>query len=194
MRRGFTLIEMLVASGIFLFGFMAVYSMFLIGVRYRTQADATTRGATVASSIIAEIRLRATNESAEVAGSTAWAIPSNYIGDGFPTTTLPGEQPTTPWSPTATFFAHPDQPGMYYRVTNATDPADGDGDSDTILLTLVVGQLESGDAELPFSEIAQRFRFPSPTDHEAMVDALVARDTLQRYDAVIHRRMDYRRP
>ena len=42
-RTGFTLLEMLITAGIFLFGFMAVYALFLIGVEARREAESITR-------------------------------------------------------------------------------------------------------------------------------------------------------
>lgn len=205
MRRGFTLVEMLVASAIFLFGFMTVYSMFLVGVHNRTLADATTRGATVASSVIAEIRLGATNEAASSATTSAWATPSNYIGDGFPDQTdRPGvdrsgtpitdaELVTDPYNDQASFFAHPDQPGMYYRVIAASDLAGNDQPTDGVVLTLVVGQLDSNRPNLTMDFLHQRYNYPSGTDYPSMIDSLVQRGILQRYDAVIHRQVSYRR-
>lgn len=193
MRRGFTLVEMLVACGIFLFGFMTVYTMFLVGVRNRTLADATTRGATVASSIIAEVRLRATNEIASAATTSIWAIPKNYVGDGYPDTSQANEYGNDPYNANAAFYAHPDQPGTYYRVIEATDLAGTTTNAtDGVVLTLVIGQLDSNQPFLTLQQLQDRYRLGAgPFD--LMIEELVRRGTLQRYDAVVHREVAFRR-
>lgn len=203
MRRGFTLVEMLVACGIFLFGFMAVYSMFLVGIRNRSLADATTRGATIASSVIAEIRLKATNEVGTVGSPSAWATPSNYVGDGDPDTNESGDSgsPGDWYVDDACFFAHPDQPGMYYRVVSATDLQGLDAPADGIVLTLLIGQLDSQLETLSLKQLQERYRLSGlgdvngdgTTDHQDLLEHLVDRGTLQRYDTVIHRQVAWQR-
>lgn len=56
-QSGFTLLEMLVATFIFVIGFMSVYGLFLSGVKYRAEADAITRSSVAASNIVNEMRL-----------------------------------------------------------------------------------------------------------------------------------------
>jgi prepilin-type N-terminal cleavage/methylation domain-containing protein len=56
-QAGFTLIEMLVATFIFIIGFTSVYALFLSGIKYRAEADAITRSSVAASNIINEMRL-----------------------------------------------------------------------------------------------------------------------------------------
>ena len=57
-RNGFTLLEMLIATGIFLFGFMAVYALFLIGVESRQKAEQITRTSLAADAMLEDWRLR----------------------------------------------------------------------------------------------------------------------------------------
>ena len=56
-QAGFTLLEMLVATFIFVIGFVSVYGLFLSGVKYRAEADAITRSSVAASNIVNEMRL-----------------------------------------------------------------------------------------------------------------------------------------
>ena len=49
---------MLITAGIFLFGFMAVYSLFLIGVEARREAESITRTALAADAMLEDWRLR----------------------------------------------------------------------------------------------------------------------------------------
>ena len=76
-RQGFTLVELLVAVGIFMFGFSAIYAMFLLGARQRVIADSISTAAYASSSISAEIRLQAGRESATINSAAL------YEGDGF---------------------------------------------------------------------------------------------------------------
>lgn len=48
---------MLIATMIFVTGFMAVYGLFLSGMKFRSEADLITRSAVAASNIVSELRL-----------------------------------------------------------------------------------------------------------------------------------------
>jgi prepilin-type N-terminal cleavage/methylation domain-containing protein len=104
-RHGFTLIEMLVATGVFVIGFVAVFGLFLAGVRFRKLSDDTVRCSLAASSLVNEIRIDAGKE-----GGVAHA-PADYVGDGF---ALVAE----PWTGNMSdqLFPYPGQPGIWYRV------------------------------------------------------------------------------
>ena len=171
-RRGFTLLEMLVATLVFTFGFVAVYGMFLVGMRHRVLADATTRCATVAQSLIAEMRLRAA-----IRPGTMPPAAVAFEGDGDP----------DGGAESGTFFAYPDQPGIYYRVHEAEGIPDADGDG--IRVTLLVGMLEGTGETLAADAVARRFQLPS--DDPATWDRLLERGVLQRYRAALHRRIDW---
>jgi prepilin-type N-terminal cleavage/methylation domain-containing protein len=96
-RQGFTLLEMMAATMVFLTGFVAVYGLFLGGAKFRERADITTRSALAASSIIAEQRLRARLD------------------------------PTTMLLASPDFRAYPDQPGLFYRATSVNEISTGNG-------------------------------------------------------------------
>lgn len=57
LQAGFTLLEMLIAAMIFITGFMAVYGLFLGGLKFRSEADLITRSAVASSNIVSELRL-----------------------------------------------------------------------------------------------------------------------------------------
>ena len=75
-RQGFTLVELLVAVGIFMFGFTAVYNTFLFGARHGAPADSISMSAFASASISAEIRLFAGRDGDNVTAA-------DYNGDGF---------------------------------------------------------------------------------------------------------------
>ena len=190
MRRGFTLLEMLVATAIFVTGFLAVYTMFLVGVRSRTVADATTRGAIVATSLMSEMRLRAINDPVGSSANT----PAAWLGDGIPPALGADSLDNTSWD--AQFYAHPDAPGMYYRIDAATDLKGNAGTvvSDAIAMTILVGQLDSNQPTLTYQDLRRRYNLPSAASPSVVADNLLQRGILQRYDAVIHRERRHHRP
>jgi len=115
MRRGFTLIEMLVASMVFITGFVAVFTLFLAGTKLRAQGDLDTRAAMAIRNLTEEIQLDAGREA-----STAIIMPLDYIGRGFPTS-AEGETEPPEAKLEDEFFSCPGLPGMFYRVVEATD-------------------------------------------------------------------------
>ena len=186
-RRGFTLIEMLVATGIFMFAFSAIYAMFLVGMRQRAQSEAITRSALASSSIIAEMRLRAGLE-------TTPAAPEQYIGDGnaedggeFTPPTLPNTAPEM--SDSDEFFAYHDQPGLFYRVVECTDLVGNTGNTaaDAIRIRLLIGQIEAPGDTISIATLKTRIRSDNNPDAAAYLDELVQRAVLQEYDAIIRR-------
>jgi len=114
MRDGFTLVEMLVATGVFVLGFVAVYSLFLSGMRFRKLADDTARTATLASTLLTEMYLDSDGAPAANAGP---ATPTDYNGSG---------NPTVPETATATgqdtpLYSYSGIPGTVYRFSSTTD-------------------------------------------------------------------------
>ena len=133
--RGFTLIEMLVATGVFLIGFTAAYTMFLAGTKARVQADGILRMSLAASSIVEEIRLEAGREKAGTSRTVPAATtcppypPSDYVGCGFaaigtePVAANPAPSLADP------MYRYDLQPGIWYRVLKCVDEK---GDADTL--------------------------------------------------------------
>ena len=111
-QRGFTLIEMLVATGVFMLGFSAAYTLFLAGVRYRTQASTNQRLAFALTSLAAELEL--SSGKLNTTGD-----PSEYVGNGL---AVDGAEPEDHTDPLQTvLFPYPGQPGLWYRVMACTD-------------------------------------------------------------------------
>ena len=82
-RRGFTLVEMLVATIVFLIGFVAVFGLFLGGMRFRKLSEDTTRASLAASCLVDEIRISAGGSGQASPSTSAPLAPSVYIGTGF---------------------------------------------------------------------------------------------------------------
>jgi prepilin-type N-terminal cleavage/methylation domain-containing protein len=175
-RRGFTLVEMLVATGIFVIGFTALYTMFLIGVRNRVQAEAITATSLVADAVVARLR----SEAAIVPA----AAPSLYIGDGDADN---GAEGASPCAADDLFFAYVDQPGVFYRVMNATDLLGTDGvDADALRLDLLVGQLGIPQTQVSVEDLQRRYGI-GPLAPDLAIAELERRHLLRRYDAVVLR-------
>jgi len=111
MRDGFTLVEMLVATGVFVLGFVAVYSLFLSGMRFRKLADDTARTATLASTLLTEMYLDSDG------GSAGPASPADYNGSGNPST--PETSAVT--GLTTPLYSYSGIPGTVYRFSGTTD-------------------------------------------------------------------------
>jgi len=114
MRDGFTLVEMLVATGVFVLGFVAVYSLFLSGMRFRKLADDTARTATLASTLLTEMYLDSDGAPAANAGP---ALPADYNGSGNPT--LPESTAVSGLS--TPLYSYSGIPGTVYRFSGTTD-------------------------------------------------------------------------
>jgi prepilin-type N-terminal cleavage/methylation domain-containing protein len=113
-RAGFTLLEMLIATGIFLFGFMAVYALFLIGVESRQQAEQITRTSIAADAMLEDWRLRFSHADYRS------KAPQDFIGDGIPFDT--GQQLVNgPGMADRSFAFSHNQPGVLYRVISCSD-------------------------------------------------------------------------
>lgn len=183
-RHGFTMLELLVATAIFLTGFIAAYTMFLVGMRNRQLADAITNTAIAATSIRTEIALRAGREDGGP------RPPSLYVGNGF----------ADDGKEDGAFHRYLDQPGIWYAVTRSSSLR-GEDDATTVALRLrlIVLHMPMGtDAtSLPVDDavIRRRFRIdPERTDGldgaallERVGDILAERQIAQAFDIVLHR-------
>jgi prepilin-type N-terminal cleavage/methylation domain-containing protein len=110
-RHGFTLVELLVATAVFVIGFAAVFTLFLSGVRFRKLADDTTLTATLASSLLTEVYLDSgTLHGVNVSDA---AMPIDYDGDGRgDDVVLTGSQT---WKDKP-LFGYAGVPGTAYRI------------------------------------------------------------------------------
>lgn len=215
MRRAFTLLELLVATGVFVVGFVAVFSLFLAGMRFRKLADDTTRGALAASSLVHEIRIDSGTEDIGGAGTDAYE-PGDYIGNGLAGTANPVAG--SPYVVMADeLYPYPQQPGTWFRVLDSTDvlgsreqadanaidptldPVNQPHLSNTLHVKLLVLPFSTTDAKLSFTELQRRLRVrddagtvlnKDSTDSgetRAFIDTLVKRGLATYYDAVILR-------
>jgi len=142
MREGFTLVEMLVATGVFVLGFVAVYSLFLSGMRFRKLADDTARTATLASTLLTEMYLDSDGAPGAPAAASGPATPADYDGSGNPTSpeTSSVSGLSTP------LYSYSGIPGTVYRFSNTTDllgntVASGDSPDPVSLSTALVTQV-----------------------------------------------------
>jgi prepilin-type N-terminal cleavage/methylation domain-containing protein len=198
MRRtaGFTLLEMLVATGIFLVGFSAAYGLFALGMYYRQQSESLTKSSLAANALMDEFRLESGLEGTRPAPynqETAPCKPPLYVGDGFAGNKAEG----TPLAPDVLFPYRP-LPGVFYVVTRCTDLAGGDDALTTTLhLTLVVVPLPIDDNKpIPITELRRRFRI-NPTSgtnsatNDVIIDELVKRGIAFRFHSALLRRASW---
>lgn len=188
MRRGFTLVEMLVATAVFALGFTSCFALFLAGVRYRTQAEDLTRLSLASSSLINEIAI---DSGKRLNGSTG--APADYVGKGVADATPPTNFELHPYPGT----------GTWYRVLECTDLA-GDvtnNASPTLHITLLVVSFPSSDTTLSLGEVARRvgtrtrLQASYATPAAELADLrLVAQELADRHVAVLVRTVILRRP
>ncbi|MBA3938458.1 MAG: hypothetical protein H0X38_13440 [Planctomycetes bacterium] len=194
---GLTLTEMLVATIVFLVGFVAVFGLFLGGMRFRKLSEDTTRSALAASCIIEEIKL-------DSGGSATPSQPSDYVGSGFTGTQSPTGNDPMAIDATAKLFAYPASPGIWYRVMSAksldpTNPTVTNGDKATVLemrILVMPYALATGDISVPIIEVAKRLgvttilnaQIGTSTPLEQIAQELVNRGLAITTDAVITRR------
>jgi prepilin-type N-terminal cleavage/methylation domain-containing protein len=198
MRRGFTLVEMLVATIVFLVGFVAVFGLFLGGMRFRKLAEDTTRASLAASCLIDEIRAKA---GGIPTGSTASSAPAplpplDYVGTGFANGAGGG---AAGGAPISTFlYPYPPIPGTWYRVMTCTDINGGNDANSTVLhLELVIVPFATGATTLTFGDLQNRLLNgvdlaaldPATTNpNEQIADVLIQRGIAFRFQSVITRR------
>ncbi len=207
-RRGFTLTELLVATIVFMIGFVSVFALFLGGMRMRKLAEDTTRSSLAASCLIDEIRIDAGGGGGGIA-----MAPKEYEGDGFTpfidsdstiTTTLPkeGHQSDTPPSPVSLLldyplFAYRPIPGTWYRVIKCTDLTNSATNTQTTVLKLdlLIVPFSTADSTLTFKELNRRLSLFSTTEIDSgrvtineISSRLVQRGLGFRFVAVVTRR------
>ncbi|MFM2090584.1 MAG: hypothetical protein RLZZ127_1073 [Planctomycetota bacterium] len=185
MRRGVTLIELLVATGIFITGFTAIAALFTAGTRLRAEADTLVRCSLAAESLVEDIRLDA------IGGRP----PSDWLGDGFPATPAKAADRLHPYLAS---------PGVWYVVERAVDAAGGSGSSRPTTIHLGILVLHkpmapedpaTGTMSLEFLRTKLlRWRVPADiTDADAWFrDELVARGIAMRLQAVVVPRPSWR--
>jgi len=206
-RRGFTLIEMLVATAIFAVGFTALYAMFLAGMRNRALAEATTRTSLAANSLIGDMRLACGTERAgTLPASSLPPLALHYIGDGDAENgaEVAGADMQDPasisdadvYDEAGRFFARDDGSGVFIRVLDASDlSGDRDGDG-AIRVTVLAAHLAIPRDSVSIAELRRRRRVPIDgaipmSVGEQVIRDLERRHILHRYDAVIHRRVPW---
>jgi len=182
MRRGFTLVEMLVATAIFVIGFMGVFALFLSGIRFRKLSEDITRTALASSSLITEIRIDAGRE-----GGGARA-PQDYQGDGLAVDATDALSPDD-------LYPYAQQPGIWYRVTSCTDLHTDPLNAATtgLKVRLVVLSFPTADTSLTFTEIQRRMRLKkiddtAPVTADEIASELTRRGIAMTTEAVIVRR------
>ncbi|MFW5698783.1 MAG: type IV pilus modification PilV family protein, partial [Planctomycetota bacterium] len=177
-RRGFSLLELLVATGLFLFGFSAVYALFLRGVHARHEAELSTRCSIAAGSLLAEIRLRAGRETT----GTLPREPADYRGDGMA---------DTPDTGIDNLYPYLDQPGVWYCVRYCTDLTGDDHNAYANALHLnlvVIHQPGWSNADpVPIADFARLINIRDKTDPQEILDEAVSLGVAQSYDAIIMR-------
>lgn len=204
-RRGFTLVELLVACGVFLFGFTAAFAMFLAGTRARSQADGIIRLSLAASSLAEEFKLEAGRESLSTPGAPVPFPPNAYIGDGFAAVHSVGTAAAEdPGDMTAPLFQYRPQPGVWYRVISCTDEKGSPTDpfATALQMELLVVWNPAPDATLTLDDLAKRQRMdlkPTwagllyPEQLSTLVDFLAQRGFAVREQIVFIRRPSWER-
>lgn len=198
-QRGFTLIEMLVATGVFMLGFSAAYTLFLAGVRYRTQAAATQRLAFALTSLAAELTL----SSGKHEGGAVLADPGAYVGNGLAID--PPEAVDTSDLTKTDLFPYPGLSGVWYRVMACKDlhgrpatpatPADGllpADQSATLHARIMVITVPTDDTVLKFSDLQRRYQLDPILDTPDLIAAaLVDRGLAMQCETVLLRRASW---
>ena len=197
-RRGFTLIEMLIATVVFAIGFVGVFGLFLAGMRFRKQSEDLTRCSLAASSLVSEIAIDAGREA------NGPSEPQDYVGDGFAGISYPTGTPNAD-SGTEYLVPYRAQPGVFYRVESCTDlegfstgvnPSGVESRMTTVLrIKLLVVPWATVDPTVSLVEIARRLQMREVAASQALLtqpgaiaSELVKRGLAMRLDAVITRR------
>ena len=147
-RQGFTLLEMLIAAGIFLFGFMAVYSLVLIGAESRQKAESITRTAVAADALLEDWRLRFS------VSDYRSKEPIGFVGDGNPLDGAEG----------GSFHTSPEHPGVLFQVIDCSSLSGDENDASTSALYLEllvlyqagIARNAEPDGSVPYSALLKR--------------------------------------
>ena len=200
-RRGFTLTELLVATIVFLVGFVSVFALFLGGMRMRKLSEDTTRASLAASCLIDEIRIDAGGGGGG-GGASGPMPPLAYEGNGF-APFKPGSGPNEEGTANGggsppndnPLFAYKPIPGVWYRVMKCTDLEDNPANSQTTVLKLdlLVVPFGTSDTQLLFSDLDRRLSLLDTTERRTANVDLIATRLLQRglgfrFVAVVTRR------
>ncbi len=192
-RSGFTLVELLVATGVFMIGFAAAFGLFLAAMKYRTMADDTTKLSLAASSIIEELAI---GNGTSLAGFPAPKPPTAYLGAGDLPVTNSGVDPLT-------LYAYPGVPGTWYTFESCTDVLGDSGNAmtPTLHVNLLVLVFTAADPSLALdlAEVNRRVRVVAPpsagyrgtldaAEAVRVLDGLVKRGMAMRVSAVVLRR------
>ncbi len=196
-RRGFTLVELLVATGVFALGFTAVFTLFLKGMWFRQQADNLTRASLAASSLLDEFRL----DTGLDANGGMPRKPEEYLGTGFAPMPAPGTPGTAD-----RLYPYTAMPGIWYCVRSCTDLL-GKADNDlttTLHFELIVvpvsisesvahGDADPNKAGFPITErwFLRRMSIPLGTDAEHVIANLVERGLAFRFRGAVVRRASW---
>jgi prepilin-type N-terminal cleavage/methylation domain-containing protein len=198
-RRGFTLTELLVATIVFLVGFVSVFALFLGGMRMRKLSEDTTRASLAASCLIDEIRIDAGGGGAIGGGSPM--PPLAYEGDGFApfnpgaNDTEEGTESGAVSPPDNPLFPYRPIPGTWYRVMKCTDLEDVATNAQTTVLKLdlLVVPFGSNDERLWLSDLDRRLSLLTAEERRKPSADLIAARLIQRgigfrFVAVVTRR------
>lgn len=169
-RRGFTLLEMLVASMVFIVGFVSVFSLFLAGMKFRQQGDLDTRAAIAVRNLVEEIQIDAGCEA-----SGPFAVDA-YKGSGF-------AEPVkgTPAPSDDEFFPCPGMTGLFYRVLESKDcsgnapGASTDTSLATVLHLRILIVAFATNPPLKVSDLLRRLKVQSATMDTPTIQELVRR-------------------
>jgi prepilin-type N-terminal cleavage/methylation domain-containing protein len=192
-RRGFTLVEMLVATIVFLVGFVAVFGLFLGGMRFRKLSEDTTRASLAASCLVDEIRTNAGGSGTASPSTSSPLAPSAYIGTGFATPGSSGGSSGASEALTTPLYAYPAVPGTWYRVLNCTDINGSTTNAQTTVLhlQLFILPFTTTAVSLSFADLNHRLlndMQPALTTVDQIADELTRRGVGFRYQSVITRR------
>ncbi len=188
-RSGFTLVELLVATGVFMIGFSAAFGLFLAAIRYRTLADDTTRLSLAASSIVEELAI---GDGKPPAMPPLSKTPDQYLGSG----NLPGSNGNTLITQ---FYPYSGVPGTWFTVESCTDVTGGnDAATPTLHLNLLVLVFTQADSPLELEDVNRRVRILVPAagfrnslstaEAQQVRDGLVKRGLAMRISCVVLRR------
>jgi prepilin-type N-terminal cleavage/methylation domain-containing protein len=186
-RSGFTLIELMVATIVFMIGFAAVFGLFLGGVRFRKLADDTTRASLAASCIVDEIRASAGGGASPGGASPNSPLaPSAYVGSGFASVSGGVADATTlyPYTPI---------PNTWYQVTSCSNLYGDTTDKNTTVLhlQLLVVPFATSQPTLDtlylYKHLLNSDLGPSPTNDQITAE-LVTRGIGYQFQSVITRR------
>ncbi len=201
-KRGFTLVELLVATIVFLVGFVAVFGLFLGGMRMRKLAEDTTRSSLAASCLIDEIRIDAGGGASTGPGIPM--PPKSYVGDGFAVTSEMDGDGAGTGGLGLPLYAYKPVPGVWYRVMKCTDLEDDPNNAQTTVLKLdlLVVPFGTADETMSLGDLDRRLgllsELPTAQRRAASPDQLAARLIQRglgfRFVAVVTRRPSWMPP